>query len=90
MTLNQFLRRLSTKTTQTREKWRIYEGGWIRLGKHCPLSFVAGTPPCSITKSAVALGLSLAMANRIADAADTISTNPRLRGRLLKAVGLEE
>ena len=60
-------------------------------GNHCPLSFVAGTAPCSIDASAIALGLSAKLAGAIADAADGCKMPARqkhYRKALLKAAGL--
>jgi hypothetical protein len=90
MTLTEFLQKLEA----TSRAWALVcdpldtEPIAIRLGQHCPLSAVAGTSPCSIRDSRVALDIDAGLADAIASAADGDEHDPLLRDRLLKACGL--
>ncbi|KKK81106.1 hypothetical protein LCGC14_2816800 [marine sediment metagenome] len=68
----------------------------IRDGGYCPITAVAKAETGTIYGSmqyraaANAIGLPIKLANRIARAADWIKIEPRLRKRILAALGLEE
>ena len=68
----------------------------IRHGRHCPITAVVdaetGVEYASpdYDTAANAIGLPRALANRIAKAADSRDAEPRLRKRILAALGLSE
>ena len=82
-------RQWRTETTTCMESWSA-----IRLGKHCPLSIVAGTEPCKIVESGLVLKMDGGLTAMISFAADsTLRALPttehrRMRMRLLEACGL--
>ena len=94
MRTNDFVKRLTRKVRREKARFYLDDMNRIRLENetafpvpHCPLSFVAGTEPCSTIASAHRLHMSRDLADRIAEAADN-EGYPGIRKRLLKAVGL--
>jgi hypothetical protein len=101
MTVDQFVTRFARKVKREKVQFTAKRTACglgcalpdaIRLADdslHCPLSWVAGTDPCSIEASRKKLKLSKKQADRIATAADCIRPGTiRLRKRLLAAAGL--
>ena len=79
-----------------RNGWKIEGATWIRHASHCPITAVVEAETgetfyaAEYPKAAVAIGLPAKLAARLAMAADTRVAEPRLRERILAALGLAE
>lgn len=90
--IERFVKRFAAVVRADKSQWTITDNGHLRpVGtseRHCPLSYIAGTRPCTINASATVLDLSLTEANKIACAADRKGRSA-LRLSLLKAAGIK-
>jgi len=92
MTLQEFLRQFERKVRLDRSRWVVHEhtgclrsrtvNGW---GGDCPLTYLTKMADSTVGTCAERLGLRLATARRIADAADAGDSSDGLRTRLLRA-----
>lgn len=97
MTLEEFLRKFERKVRRDRSQWVVHEhtgslrsrtvGAW---GGDCPLTYLTKMADSTVGTCAERLGLRLATARRIADAADAGNSSDGLRTRLLRAAHVRE
>jgi hypothetical protein len=101
MTIDGFVKAFAREVRRTGDKWFVDEGGRLRrvlrtreyslrVGRHCPLSWLGKSTTCSVADPSAKLGLTQSTGARIANAADNEfgPHDDALRKRLLVAAGL--